>query len=211
MKFVDLLALASREPVFASSLLLTRDVDPADLRRQLCRWVQAGKLLQLRRGLYALAEPYRKLEPAPFLVANRLHAPSYVSLQSALAHHGLIPEHVPAVTSVTTTRPEELTTPLGRFIYRHLTPSRFFGFRELALGLGQTALVAAPEKALLDLVHLTPGGDGEGFLAELRLQNLEELDLDLLNTLAHQSGSPKLRRAARRVAALAAREEYQTL
>jgi predicted transcriptional regulator of viral defense system len=144
-------------------------------------------------------------------MANRLRQPSYVSLQSALAHHGLIPEWVPAVTSVTTARPEELDTPLGRFIFRHCKRPFFFGFRETYLGGGQAAFVARPEKALLDLVHLAPGGDQEGFLAELRLQNLERLDLALLEGMARQSKSPKLWRAFQETLKLAANEEYESL
>ncbi|MFH1034333.1 MAG: hypothetical protein V1806_07490 [Pseudomonadota bacterium] len=113
MKLDTLLAIISSEPVFSSGLLQTLDQDPADVRKQLSRWARAGKIIQLRRGLYTLAEPYRKVTPEPFPIANRPNEPSYVSLQSALAHHGLIPEWVPAVTSVTTARPEEVLTPLG--------------------------------------------------------------------------------------------------
>jgi hypothetical protein len=46
------------------------------------------------------------------------------------------------------------------------------------LGGGQKAFVATPEKALLDLVHLQPGGDAPDYLRELRLQNLDRLDVD---------------------------------
>lgn len=211
MKYEELLGITASEPVFASTLLLTLGEDPAEVRKQLSRWNRAGKIIQLRRGLYTLAEPYRKITPEPFLIANRLNQPSYVSLQSALAHHGLIPEYVPLVTSVTTARPEEVDTPLGRFIYRHCKRPFFFGFREEEQGQGQAAFVARPEKALLDLIYLTPGGDREEFLAELRLQNLDRLDLGLLEQMAQASGSPKLARAARRVAALAEGEEYESL
>ena len=95
MKFSELQALVQSEPVFETGLLLAGDVDPADVRKQLSRWTKAGKLLQLRRGLYALAPPYQKTIPATFGVANRLKPASYVSLQSALSHYGMIPEHVP--------------------------------------------------------------------------------------------------------------------
>ncbi|NJL27260.1 MAG: type IV toxin-antitoxin system AbiEi family antitoxin domain-containing protein, partial [Thermoanaerobaculia bacterium] len=39
-------------------------------RRQISRWVEAGRLYQLRRGLYALAPPFQKTKPHPFLVAT---------------------------------------------------------------------------------------------------------------------------------------------
>ena len=43
---------------------------------------------------------------------------------AALAFHSLIPEHVPVVTSVTTTRPRLLKTEAGTYQFRHLHPHR---------------------------------------------------------------------------------------
>ncbi len=71
--------------------------------------------------------------------------------------------------------------------------------------------IATPEKALLDLVHLTAGGDSLDFLSELRLQNLDTLDMDTLTSLAEAAQSPKLCRAARRIAGLVAEETGERL
>jgi len=84
VNFTRLLELVGDEPVFDSAVLLAGPVNPADLRRQLSRWTKAGRLIQLRRGVYTFAPPYQKIKPHPFLVANRLLPASYVSLQSAL-------------------------------------------------------------------------------------------------------------------------------
>lgn len=213
MKFHELLEIAGEEPVFETALLLAGAVRPAAVQRQLARWTAAGRLYQLRRGLYALAPPYQKVKPHPFTVANALVRGSYVSLQAALAHYGLIPEYAPVVTSVSSRRPGRWETALGVFTYHHIKAGWLHGYRLLDLGAGQRAFVATPEKALLDLVYLQPAGDDPTYLAELRLQNLDRLDLDRLAELAEQSGSPKLQRAARQIAALAAVEakEYETL
>jgi predicted transcriptional regulator of viral defense system len=197
-----LLEIVGREPVFRSSVLLAGEVKPADLGRQLSRWVRSGKLIQLRRGLYALAEPHRKIAPHPFLVANRLKRASYVSLQSALEFHHLIPEYVPTVTSITTGRPETLSNPLGHFVFKHVKKSLFFGFEPADLGDGQVAFVAGPEKALLDLLYLTPRSDDPAYLRELRLQNAENVSLDRLREQARSFESPKLLRAVSKIAAL---------
>ena len=63
------------------------------------------------------------------------------------------------------------------------------------------------------LVYLQPGGDSEGYLESLRLQNLDQLDIDRVLHLAELSGRPKLRRAAHRIADLATQEAeaYRTL
>jgi len=211
MKWEILLDTVGKEPLFSSALLLAGRVSPEGLGQQLARWTKAGKLIQLRRGLYALAGAYRKAEPHPFLVANQLRQPSYVSLQSALAYYGMIPEYVPIVTSMTTQRPGLVETPLGSFLYKHLKPSFFKGFRLLEVEAGQQFLLASPEKSLLDLVYLTPGADNQEYLRELRLGNFSALDMRALREMARDSGSPKLQRAVEGIAGLAAAEEYQTL
>lgn len=213
MRFDVLLDIVGDEPVFEASLLLAGQGDPGSIQRQLSRWVAAGRLHQLRRGLYTLASPFQKTRPHPFLIANRLVRGSYVSLQSALAHHGLIPEYVPWTTSVSVSRPRQWDTPLGAFVFRHLQRKLLTGYTRTVLGSGQHALVATPEKALLDLVYLEPGGDRWEYLEELRLQRLDALDLDSLHRLADSTSRPKLQRAAGRVAELAQAETlaYETL
>jgi predicted transcriptional regulator of viral defense system len=195
MKWEELLQIVGKESVFRSSLLKTGPVDPVDIGRQLSRWVKSGKLIQFRKGLYSLSEKYRKTAPHPFYVANRLKRGSYVSLQSALEHYGLIPEYVPNIVCVTTGRPETVSTPLWTFIFKHIKSDMLFGYSSMDIGEGQKALIAHPEKALLDLLYLTPGSDNLDYLHSLRLQNADVLNLDRLKDLSHRAGSRKLFRA----------------
>lgn len=195
MKFQDLVATVADLPVFRGSLLLSGDRDPADVRRQLARWRAAGKIVQLRRNVYALAEPWRRVAPHPFVIANQLHAPSYVSLQSALSYHGMIPEAVPVTTSITTGRPADFRTPLGQYLFRHVHGDVFFGYSRVAVLDDQEAFVADPAKALLDLVYLTPGGDAVAYLESLRLLRLEALDAETLRRHARRWGKRKILRA----------------
>ena len=213
MKLGRLLEIVGDEPVFEPDLLLAGDVDPAGVRRQLSRWVESGRLYQLRRGLYALAPPHQKVKPHPVLVANRLVRGSYVSLQSALAHYGLIPEYVPVTTSVTTARPARWDTPLGTYDFRHIQAEHLRDYRRTELGGGQEAFLATPEKALLDLIYLEPGADSPEYLNELRLQHMDVLDLDELRRQAEAFQKPKMLRAAEHVARLAETEalEYEVL
>jgi len=203
MRFAALLAIVEDAPVFETGFLLAGEVDPADVRRQLSRWVKGGRLLQLRRGLYALAPPYRKVTPHPFVVANRLVRGSYVSLQSALAYHGLIPEHVPVTTSMTTGRPQRRENPLGSFEYHHVRKDLLTGYRLESVGDGQEALVATPAKALADLVGLVPGADSRAYLSELRLQGLERIDIRELMGHPILGDRPKIQRVLRNLTALA--------
>jgi predicted transcriptional regulator of viral defense system len=213
MEFEHLLELVGDDPVFETSLLLAGKVNPDVVRMQLARWMNSGRVYQLRRGLYMIAPPYQKVKPHPFLAANRLQRASYVSGQSALAFFGLIPEVVPVTLSVTAGRPERLDTPLGVFEFRHVKPGLLRGYRMTDLGLRQQALVATPEKALLDLVYLQPGGDTPAYIHELRLQNLERLDLDELHRQVEIFNTPKLRRAVETIICLAqsGKQEYETV
>lgn len=202
MNFGQLVETVGSLPVFETGLLVAGPVRIEGVRGQLSRWVRDGRVLQLRRGLYALAEPWRKCRPHPFLVANELMRGSYVSAAAALAHAHAIPEYVAETTSVTTGRPHARTNALGRYSFRHVKGDLFFGYRLLDLGNDQQAFVATPEKALLDLVHLHPGGDECAYLKELRL-DYDTLDMHTLATFAERTGSPKLHRAAERIARLA--------
>ena len=171
----------------------------AQIRLQLSRWVKDGRIIKIHKGLYTLAEPYRKIKPEPFCIANNLKFPSYISLQSALSWFGLIPEFVPVVTSVTTSRPKTFETPLGRFDFRHIHKDFFWGYEQLELSDKQWAFVAKPEKALLDLVYLTSGGDRKEFLEELRLQNFENINKNVLEQCVNSAKSPKLTRALKHI------------
>jgi hypothetical protein len=202
VNFTRLLKLVGDEPVFDSAVLLAGPVNPADLRRQLSRWTKAGRLIQLRRGVYTLAPPYQKIKPHPFLIANRLLPASYVSLQSTLDYS--------SPTWCTASRPNARIAGGRRWAASSSTTSSPPGCTATAGSKSAYAFVATPEKALLDLAYLHPRADDPAFLQELRLQNLERLDLAQLRALADRSAKPKLRRFAERVAALET-EAYETL
>jgi predicted transcriptional regulator of viral defense system len=213
MKFDDLLAIVGDEPVFEPGLLLSGNTAPAQLQRELTRWVRSGRLHELRSGLYALAPPFQRISPHPFLVANRLVPGSCVSLQSALAHYGLIPEHVAVTTSVTAGPSRTLDTPIGPYDFRHIRPDLLPGSQRTAVGEGQEALLATREKALLDLVHLE-GAESPEVLQALRLQHLDQLDLEELRRQAAAMGAmgePQVVRATEWIVQLARTqiEEYE--
>jgi len=199
MKFKSLLALVPVFGLFRTGDILAGEGNPAAVRRQLDRWVKSGKIIQLRREVYQLAPPYLQSPPHPFLIANFLRRSSYVSLQSALSYYGMIPEHVPVVTSVTGDRSEEVKTPGGRFIFRHVQKRLFFGLMEKELAPEQRVVIATPQKALADLLYLTPGSDHSGYLEELRLEFPGDFDWKGLENVAIQISLPKLERAVKRL------------
>ncbi len=202
MKIEELSDRVPKFGLFRTGQILSGYAQPAHVRRQLDRWVKSGRVLQLRRCVYLLQEPYVSLAAHPFAVANALKKASYVSLQSALAYYGMIPEYVPVTTSVTTGRPEECDTPIRRFQFRHILPKRFFGFEEMRIAPDQRVLVASPSKALVDLLYLTPHSDNPGYLRELRLHEPEGFNREALGAVVEKLGSSKVERAIRMVVQL---------
>jgi hypothetical protein len=124
----------------------------------------------------------------------------------ALAHHGLIPERVDAVTSATTKRPRTFETPVGRFVYRQV-PDRYYPLGMDRVEQGDVAfLIAVPERALADKVRDDRGHplrsltDASEYLLEnLRIERSEflQMDLDLLTELAAAARSQKIELVAR--------------
>ena len=111
--------------------------------------------MRLKRGLFILAPEYRKSEAHPFSIASLLHGPSHISLESALAHHGLIPEAVYQVASVTAARSRVFKTPLGVFTFRRVPAhDPLAGVAAVKLGNGAWVFIASPLRAVADMVYL---------------------------------------------------------
>ena len=116
--------------------------------------MNSGRIYQLRRGLYSIAPPYQKEKPHPFLIANHLQRAPYVSLQSALAFYGFIPETVNTTVSVTTGRPDRLETPLGIYEFRHIKTALLFGYQMTELSGKLHAILQRPYTKGRDIYDL---------------------------------------------------------
>lgn len=162
---------AARTAVFtANDLRLLFGIGKAaSLHTALQRLVARGLLRRLGKGLFVLAGAAID----PFLVANLLRRPSYVSLESALNLHGLLLQTPRMVTSVTTGRPCRLRAGSQEFTYRHLSPRLWFGFER-----NGTFLVATPEKAFFDWLYLSSPGDRLERLGDLEWKRLNRRQLD---------------------------------
>lgn len=120
--------------------------------------LKSGMLLPIKKGLYIAGPSVNSQKPEPFLIANHILGPSYISLDSALSYHGLIPERVYKISSVTIKASRKFSTPVGIFTYTSLQlPYYSFGIQQLRLSDEQNVMIASPEKALFDKVVTTPG------------------------------------------------------
>lgn len=155
------------------------------------RAINANEILRLKRGLYILAPEFRKSDPHPYVIAAMLHAPSHISLETALSFHGLIPETVFQVSSVTCSRSRNFDTPLGLFTFQRvplLNPRS--GVEVVKLSKYSWAFVAKPLRAITDLIYLRKEisweTDGFGFLTDsLRMENedISQIDFSHFNEI----------------------------
>ncbi len=115
-------------------------------------------IIRVKKGLYVFGEAYRKAPYSKEILANLMFGPSYISLEYALQYHGLIPERVEAVTSVTTGRSRRFLTPVGLFTYRRISLDAFrIGMDRKEIGERRAFLIATPEKALADKIYTDRG------------------------------------------------------
>ena len=117
---------------------------------------QKGLIIRVNRNLYVVSKKVHHQEISSELVANHLYGPSYISLETALAHYGLIPERVYVMRSVCTKMRKWYDTPLGQFEYVKI-PAQYFqiGVHQEIVDNSYCFLIASPEKALCDLILCT--------------------------------------------------------
>ena len=163
--------------------------------------LRKGIIVRVKKGIYVFGEDYRLRPYSRELLANLVYGPSFLSLDYALSYHGLIPERVEQLTSVTTGRAREFKTPVGTFVYRRAPRGSFhLGMSRVEQG-DASFLIASPERSLADKVRedrsasVRSLGDAESYLFEdLRVDEsaFRELDPGFLNQLADALGSRKV-------------------
>lgn len=125
----------------------------ASQKSKLTTLLQSGDLVQVRRGLYI---PGHDVFYSKKTLANKIYGPSYISFESALGYHGLIPERIEQMTSATFNKNKNKTfdTSLGVFMYRCI-PAAVYAFDILLLREDDHPfLIASKEKALCDLLYI---------------------------------------------------------
>lgn len=137
-------------------------------RNNLTRWIKKGYLVRLRQGYFAFPE-YKEKSDYALYFANRMYRPSYISLHTALAFYGMIPEAVVQITSVTSLKTASFTNSFGEYSYHNVKESLMFGYELKPMADKRTIQFASPEKALLDLLYLYPFYNDVSEIEALRL------------------------------------------
>lgn len=172
---IDQLTSVSHQP-FDNQYLKSMISEYRYPRNKISNMLKAGEIIALKNGLYILSEKYGKplvLET----VANLLYGPSYISLDYALAHYGLIPEFAYQITSVTNSRKKVYETAIGTFTYQALKDEYYNIGYILQKADISNYLIASPEKALCDKIYLSG-----------KLKDYEALEQFLYEDLRFDSG-----------------------
>ena len=180
MKFKELYKFLEKTKCYILSfkdlLSIFPDEKNGNLKKIVYRWKKSGWLQYLKKGLYELSYPKDFLIPDEY-VANKLYSPSYISLETVLSSHSIIPEVAMAVTSVTTKPTRNFKNKHGLFIYRTLKSSCYSGYYVKKIGVFDI-LVAEPEKALMDFLYFKSFHRKPFNLKEERLDKNVILNLD---------------------------------
>ena len=171
-------------------------------RDKITSLLRQNAIIRVKKGIYVFGPKYARRPFSREILANLIYGPSCISLDFALHYHGLIPERVEAVTSVTTGRGRRFHTPVGLFIYRPIPPGAFpVGIDQVEIEGGRSFLIAVPEKAIADKIQNDRGtgirnqDDMRRYLMQsLRIdaESIGKLRAKTLSILAERYGSRKL-------------------
>jgi len=142
-------------PTFQTSDAATLlGVNRSHASQLLLRLMETNHVIRLKRGLWAFPNRITTIQLPQLLVAPM---PCYISLQTALYLHGMIDQVPEVFYAVSLARTQRIDTPFGTVSIHHIDPEFFFGFEwDEKAGIN----LAKPEKALIDILYLTPARSG---------------------------------------------------
>ncbi len=193
MKYIEFAQALKTFPCF--SIVEIEKRFPGFDRRRLVEWQSKDYIQKLRNQYYCFSD-----QPSEgnfyYYLANRLYRPSYISMESALAWYGFIPEAVFQTTACSTLKSQRFETARGVFVYRHLKRTLFFGYR-LVPWKHLFLAIAEPEKALIDFLYLNSNINDTSDILILRWNTFtirEQINLHTLESYEKAIDSPALSR-----------------
>lgn len=196
-----IIELAEKLPVFTLDDLTAVEKNRHYLWLILHRYEKKGKLIRLKKGIYASSAGVEKMknrgeiEIFTDFLANYLYPPSYLSLETILYRHNLLTEIPVNFTSVAKNKTAVFTNKLGNFLYHKIKPSLFCGFESNKEG-GFSLMKATKAKALFDFLYLRKNIlPNKEAVKELRLnvEHLNRADINELKKYAALEGSKKMK------------------
>lgn len=195
-----ILGLVEGLPYFSVADLAGIEKKHTYLKILLSRYKKSGKIIRLKKGLYVaekyVSEAQKKGYFNDYLmfIACLLNESSYLSLEWVLYKHNILTEMPVNFTCVTTGKTVRFKNKLGLFIYHHLKPALFLGYKtEVKNQL--TIRSANVGKALFDFIYLRKNyinSEREAVELRLNLTGLAAPSIKELKYYARLEGSKKV-------------------
>ena len=156
--------------IFSYSMLLEQYANYAAPKMKIKRMVEKGQLYLIRPGVYTDDKDISK-----YSLAHIIYGPSYISFETALSYHGIIPEQAKNVMCATSqkNRNKQFKNNFGEYFYSDVPKDVFpFGVVVEKDGKGNLYKMATPEKALLDTLYKINNVDSIKRLKALLFEDL---------------------------------------
>lgn len=189
MRFIELYKILEKNKLFIFSYKDISNIFPKEIKgnikKLIYRWKKAGWIHAIKRELYELTYP-RDLNIPDLYIANKLYTPSYISMDTVLSMHSIIPDISIGVISITTKPTRKFKNEHGLFIYRTMKPKFFMGYH-IEKYEGFEVLVAEPEKALIDYLYFNSRNNTYKDFKDKRFDKsiISKLNQKKLNKYAH--------------------------
>ena len=142
-------------PEVTTSMLMGVLSEYQDVRGKINNLCKKALIRPIKQGVYLISEDLGFRPYSKEILANLIYGPSYISLETALAHYGFIPERVEATTSICFGRGKSFATSVGDFEYHNIKKTIYpLGVQLKEIFKGFFCQYATPEKALLDFIYI---------------------------------------------------------
>jgi len=171
---LDLMRLQSTVFTTKDVSLLWGETDVNFVRKKLYRYIKAGKLYSVRKGVYAKDKHYKKYE-----LATKIFTPAYISFETVLAKAGVVFQFYGQIF-------------VASYVSRALTISdQTYVFKKIkdpiltnraGIEVKENYFIASPERAFLDVIYLNK---------EYHFDNLSRIDWDAVREILPIYGGNK--------------------
>ena len=147
-EYLDVLLRSSRTIFSTKDVALLWGEEREDtVSIRLNKYVRSGKLMRVRRGLYAKDKNYDKFE-----MATKIYTPSYISFETVLAKAGIVFQFYGQIF-VASYVTREITTDDQTYSYKRVRDSILTN--RIGVEAKDNYYIASPERAFLDVVYLS--------------------------------------------------------
>lgn len=155
--------------------------DKQSAYQKLREMIKAGFAERVRNGLYVLID-LKGETPDPFVVASKAVNSSYISYLTALNYYGLSDQVPRVIQMATTVRTTPFTYGGMKVKYHLLQPTKFYGYTTVRTNDSE-ALIAFPEKALIDSLDNPSLAGGPQEVIETLINNVPNIDTQRMKEL----------------------------